>query len=184
MIKEATMKKPLLIIGVMLLFQSVPSMVSAGTVTGTLGIKLEIIQGCYINDGTSAGGLSNLGIIDFSTVPTLNTRLTRAYSSTTSGVLNLYCSAGTAYSIGIDNGAHALSTQRRLAGGTSEFVSYNLYKDNGYSAAWGSTGSAALSGTATSISTAIPLTIYTEIPAQATPSVSVYTDTANVTVTW
>ncbi|CFQ33428.1 spore coat U domain-containing protein [Yersinia aleksiciae] len=178
------MKKTLLIIGVMALLQSIPSVVSADTVTGTLGIKLTIIKGCYINDGTSPGGLSNLGTVDFGTVPTLNNRLTKAYSSTSGGTLNLYCSAGTAYSIGMDNGAHASGAQRRLAGGSTEFVTYNLFKDSNYALAWGASGADALSGTATTISTAIPLTIYTEVPAQATPSVSAYNDTVNVTVTW
>ncbi|QHB32430.1 spore coat U domain-containing protein [Yersinia canariae] len=184
MIKDETMKKPLLILSAIVLLQSAPSVESAGTVTGTLGASLTIITGCYINDGTTPGGLTNLGTINFGTVATLNAALKQAYSSTTNGALNLYCSAGTAYNIGIDNGAHALSTQRRLSGGTSEFVNYNLYKDSGYSQAWGTTGSGLLAGTAAAIGTAIPLTVYGEVPIQATPSVSTYTDTVNVTVNW
>ncbi|EKN4913277.1 Csu type fimbrial protein [Yersinia enterocolitica] len=184
MIKEEIMKKPLLILGAMVLLQAAPSVESAGTVTGTLGATLTIITGCYINDGTNAGGITNLGTINFGTVSTLNTRIRQAYSSTANGALNLYCSAGTTYNIGIDNGAHALLAQRRLAGGTTEFVNYNLYKDNGYSQAWGATGSDQLTGTAVAISTAIPLTIYGEVPTQTTPSVSTYADTVNVTVSW
>lgn len=178
------MKKHLLILGAIVLLQTAPSVESAGTVTGTLGATLTIITGCYINDGTTPGGLANLGTINFGSVSTLNTQIRQPYSSTTSGALNLYCSAGTAYNIGIDNGTHASTTQRRLAGGTTEYVNYNLYKDSGYSEAWGTTGSAQLSGTATAIGTAIPLTIYGEVPMQTTPSVSTYTDTVNVTVSW
>ena len=179
------MKKPLLILGAMVLLQAAPSVESAGTVTGTLGATLTIITGCYINDGTNAGGITNLGTISFGTVSTLNTRIRQAYSSTANGALNLYCSKDTAYSIGIDNGSHASLTQRRLAGGTTEFVNYNLYRDSSYSQAWGAIGSAdQLTGTAVAISTAIPLTIYGEVPTQTTPSVSTYTDTVNVTVSW
>ncbi|CNH98630.1 MULTISPECIES: spore coat U domain-containing protein [Yersinia] len=178
------MKKPLLILGAMVLLQSAPPVESAGTATGTLNATLTIISGCYINDGTAAGGLTNLGTVNFGTVSTLNTRIRVPYSSTGAGALNLYCSANTAYSIGIDNGAHALVNQRRLLGGTTEYVSYNLYKDSGYSQAWGTTGSDLLTGTATAISTPIPLTIYSEVPTQATPTVSTYIDTVNVTVTW
>ncbi|WP_455570230.1 Csu type fimbrial protein [Yersinia artesiana] len=183
MIKEAIMKKPLLILGAMVLLQSASPVESAGAVTGTLGATLTIITGCYINDGTTPGGITNLGTISFGTVSTLNTRIRQAYSSTANGALNLYCSAGTAYNIGIDNGAHASTTQRRLSGG-SEFVNYNLFKDSNYSQAWGTTGSDLLTGTAAAIGTAIPLTIYSEVPAQATPGVNTYTDTVNVTVNW
>ncbi|HIH7547117.1 TPA: Csu type fimbrial protein [Yersinia enterocolitica] len=178
------MKKTLLILCAMVLLQSAPPIASAASVAGTLGATLTIITGCYINDGTNSGGISNLGTINFGTVSTLNTRIRQAYSSTANGALNLYCSAGTTYNIGIDNGAHALTTQRRLAGGTTEYVNYNLYKDNGYSQPWGSTGSDQLTGTAAAIGTAIPLTIYGEVPTQATPSVSTYIDTVNVTVSW
>lgn len=178
------MKQPLLILGAMVLLQSAPPIASAGTVAGTLGATLTIITGCYINDGTNAGGITNLGTISFGTVSTLNTRIRQAYSSTANGALSLYCSKDTVYSIGIDNGAHASLAQRRLAGGTTEFVNYNLYKDSSYSQAWGSTGSDQLTGTAAAISTAIPLTIYGEVPTQATPSVSTYSDTVNVTVSW
>ena len=178
------MKKPLLIIGAMVVLQSAPPAESAGTITGTLGVSLTIITGCYINDGTTPGGLTNLGTVNFGSVPSLNVRIRAPYTNTASGTLNLYCSAGTAYSIGIDNGAHVSSGQRRMAGGTSEFVNYNLFNDSAYTVPWGTSGAGLLTGTATAIATPIPLAIYTEVPAQTTPSVSTYTDTDNVTVTW
>lgn len=178
------MKKHLLILGAIVLLQAAPPAESAGTVSGTLGATLTIITGCYINDGTAPGGLANLGTINFGSVSALNSIIRQPYSSTTSGALNLYCSAGTTYNIGINNGANPLSNQRRLAGGTTEYINYNLYKDNSYSEAWGATGSAQQSGTATAIGTAIPLTIYGEVPIQTTPSVGTYTDTVNVTVSW
>ncbi|WP_186371321.1 spore coat U domain-containing protein [Yersinia alsatica] len=178
------MKKTLLIIGALALLPAAPPAESAGTVTGTLGATLTIITGCYINDGTAPGGLTNLGTINFGTVSTLNTEIKVPYSSTSGGTLNLYCSTGTNYSIAIDNGLHASGNQRRLAGGTAEFVTYNLYKDSAYGQAWGTTGSGLLTGTASTIATAIPLTVYSQVPIQTTPSVSTYTDTVNVTVSW
>ena len=83
------MKKHLLILGAIVLLQTAPSVESAGTVTGTLGATLTIITGCYINDGTTPGGLANLGTINFGSVSTLNTQIRQPYSSTTSGALNL-----------------------------------------------------------------------------------------------
>ncbi|PHZ31792.1 Csu type fimbrial protein [Yersinia mollaretii] len=184
MIKEEIMKKPLLIIGAMVLLQSAPPVESAGSISGSLALTLSIITGCYINDGTAPGGLTNLGTVNFGSVPDLNVRIRQAYTNTANGPLSLYCSAGTAYSIAIDNGTHASTNQRRLAGGTSEFVNYNLYNDSAYTVPWGTSGAGLLTGTATAIATPIPLTIYSEVPVQTTPSVSTYTDTVNVTVTW
>ncbi|MGE4801197.1 hypothetical protein AB8989_12530, partial [Yersinia hibernica] len=53
------MKKTLLILGAMVLLQSAPPVESAGSVTGTLGATLTIITGCYVNDGTTPGGLTD-----------------------------------------------------------------------------------------------------------------------------
>lgn len=178
------MKKPLLIIGAMVLLQSAPPVESANSISGSLALTLSIITGCYINDGTAPEGLTNLGTVNFGSVPDLSEHIREIYDSTANGPLSLYCSAGTAYSIGIDNGSHASGTQRRLAGGTSEFVDYNLYSDNAYAVPWGTSGAGLLTGIATAIDTPIPFPIYSEVPAQTTPSASTYTDTVNVTVTW
>nr|WP_186380316.1 spore coat U domain-containing protein [Yersinia mollaretii] len=178
------MKKPLLIIGAMVLLQSAPPVESASPITGTLALTLSIITGCYINDGSAPGGLTNLGTANFGSVPDLNVEIKSLYHNSANGPLNLYCSAGTNYSIAIDNGTHASSNQRRLAGGASEFVNYNLYNDSAYTVPWGTSGAGLLTGTATAIATAIPLNIYYIVPAQTTPSVSTYTDTVNVTVSW
>jgi len=44
--------------------------------------------------------------------------------------IKIKCSTGTAYKIGANDGLNPNSGNRRLKQGTSNFVNYNLYKDN------------------------------------------------------
>ncbi|MFW5389037.1 spore coat U domain-containing protein [Yersinia sp. 2542 StPb PI] len=178
------MKKILLILGAVMVLQTAPVQ-GAGTASGTLNATLNIIAGCYIDNGLGSGNLSNLGTVNFGTVSDLTAPLSMTFSGTTNDSLKLHCSNNTAYSIAIDNGLHDNSGQRRLAGGTSEFVNYNLYRDNGFLQPWNATPvSGTVDGTGTGLATAIPLTIYARVPVQATPSVGTYLDTVTVTVTW
>ncbi|WP_145480242.1 Csu type fimbrial protein [Yersinia similis] len=185
------MRKNLFSLSVIAILQTVLPIANAGTTTGTLASTLTILSGCYINDGTGSGSLSNLGTINFGSVVVLSSVINVAFSGTQSGSLNLYCSTNTAYTIAIDNGLYSsTSGQRRLRGGASaptpfEYVNYNLFKDSNYSQPWSATPMTGVqSGTGTGIATPIPLTIYAQVPIQTTPSVSTYIDTVIVTVTW
>ncbi len=184
------MRKTLFTLSVIAILQTAPHITYAAATTGTLSSTLTIISGCYINDGTGSGSLSNLGTINFGSVVALSSVINVAFSGTLSGTLSLYCSANTAYTIAIDNGLYSTSGQRRLRGGaaaptTFEYVNYNLFKDSSYNQPWNATPTTGIqSGTGTGIATPIPLTIYAQVPIQTTPSVSTYIDTVIVTVTW
>lgn len=179
------MKKILFVLGVVTVLQTAPQVANAGSVSGTLKATLAIISGCYMNDGTGSGNLSNLGTINFGSVGALTSAINVTFSGTQDGSLNLYCSNSTPYSIAIDNGLHNSSGQRRLAGGTSEFVNYNLFKDSARSQPWNTTPVTGVQeGTGTGLANAIPLLIYAQVPAQTTPSISTYSDTVTVTVSW
>jgi len=93
------------------------------------------------------------------------------------------CTSTTPYQIGLDNGQHATGTTRRMAGGTSEFITYELYRDTGRTQRWGSTAlvdTVSGTGTGNNIST----TVYGRVPVQTTPSPSAYSDTITVSVTY
>lgn len=114
------MRKNLFSLSVIAILQTVLPIANAGTTTGTLASTLTILSGCYINDGTGSGSLSNLGTINFGSVVVLSSVINVAFSGTQSGSLNLYCSTNTAYTIAIDNGLYSsTSGQRRLRGGAS-----------------------------------------------------------------
>ncbi|MEO9336525.1 spore coat U domain-containing protein [Mesorhizobium sp. SB112] len=98
------------------------------------------------------------------------------------GGLSLSCTAGTSYSIGLNNGQTGTApTQRRMTLG-SEAVIYGLYKDANRSQPWGNSGGTLASGTGAGSAQNIP--IYGRVPAQQTPSPGVYNDTVIVTVTY
>lgn len=98
------------------------------------------------------------------------------------GGLSVSCTAGTSYSIGLNNGLTGTSpTQRRMTLG-NEAVFYGLYKDANHAQPWGNSGGTLTSGTGAGSPQNIP--IYGRVPAQQTPSPGTYNDTVVVTVTY
>ncbi len=97
--------------------------------------------------------------------------------------VNVTCTTGATYEVGLDPGLHAVSGQRNLkiAGGGSTLIPYNLYHDGGYSVPWGNNLMVdTYEGTGNGSAQA--LTVYGQIPSQATPVTGVYTDTLTVYV--
>lgn len=95
--------------------------------------------------------------------------------------LQVQCTNSTPYQIGLDNGQNASGTTRRMAGGSSEFVTYELYSDANRSQRWGNaqnSDTAIGTGNGASQNT----TVYGRIAPQSTPSPSTYTDTVTVNV--
>ena len=93
------------------------------------------------------------------------------------------CASGTPYQIGRGNGLHASGTTRQMAGGSSEFIAYELYRDSSRAQRWGSTlntDTVSLIGNGAPQST----TVYGRVAPQSTPSPSTYSDTITVTVTY
>jgi spore coat protein U-like protein len=109
----------------------------------------------------------------------------------TTGTINVQCTDGSPYSVGLDNGQHASGGQRRMQALAGQYVSYGLYTDSAYSLGWtttsssascsGGTGTCAL-GTGTGATQ--PITIYAQIPPQNAPAPGNYADTVVVTVTF
>lgn len=95
------------------------------------------------------------------------------------------CTPGTAYEVGMDNGAHAVGGVRQMAPtlGTAR-VPYVLYSNAARSTVWGNTtGTNTVGGTAGVLPTT--LNVYGRVPAGTMPvAVDVYTDAVTVTVTF
>lgn len=91
------------------------------------------------------------------------------------------CPPGIPYQIGLTNGLYDSGTTRRMAGGSSEFVTYELYRDSNRSQRWGNTQN---SDTVTSTGNGASQStiVYGRVAPQATPSPSIYTDTITVNV--
>lgn len=98
--------------------------------------------------------------------------------------LGVQCSNGTPYNVGLDAGANAggnINARSMVLGGNS--VAYQLYQNSTRSTVWGNTiGSNTVAATGTGNTQS--LTVYGQVPLQATPPAGTYSDTVNVTVTY
>jgi spore coat protein U-like protein len=110
---------------------------------------------------------------------TLNGFLNANLDATTT--VSVTCLSGTAYQIGLDNGSNALGTTRRMAGGTAEYITYELYRDSGRTTRW---GNSPLVDTMNSTGNGVAqtYTVYGRAAPQSTPSPGSYQDTITVSV--
>ncbi|HEY1394003.1 MAG TPA: spore coat U domain-containing protein, partial [Methylibium sp.] len=138
--------------------------------TQTLTATASVVQTCTVSTTT----------LNFGTPGLLNANVDGTSTITTQ------CASGTAYQIGLDNGLHASGTTRQMAGGSSELIAYELYRDSSRTQRWGNTlnsDTVSISGTANT-GAALTTTVYGRVAAQSTPSPSSYSDTITVTVTY
>ncbi len=149
--------------------QSVPNTCGANqprrfdfTVSATV-IKSCTVTANTLDFGTSSGSLS-----------------TNIDSTTT---VQATCSKTTPYQIGLDNGQN-FSATRRMTGGSSEYINYEIYRDASRTLRWGNTLSTdTISGIGTG-SAQPAVTVYGRVPPQTTPSPGDYTDTITVIVNY
>lgn len=148
----------------------------AATTTGTLDVKLTVLDGCYIETG---GGVGNASL-DFGTQVDFGGNIDA--DTVSGGHIELKCTSGTAYSIGLDEGANANASQRRMAQGT-DYVTYDLYQDSGRTTRWGNVaGTDTVDGTSNGLP--MSFTVYGRVPTQAMPADGTYTDTVTIAVTY
>ncbi|HRM31560.1 MAG TPA: spore coat U domain-containing protein [Acinetobacter johnsonii] len=150
---------------------------NAATTTGTLTVKATVAKGCSVN--TDASGTAANAVLDFGTITSLTANVD---GDTTGTSIKVLCNNGTAYTVAFGAGNNALSGVRRMAGGSSEFIPYNLYLT--------STRATALAvddTTASIIGNGTPqtLNVYGRIPAGSVlPTAGNYTDAVTLTVTY
>ncbi|MGK5069931.1 Spore Coat Protein U domain protein [compost metagenome] len=142
---------------------------SNGTNTTTFDVTLKIIANCVIaalplDFGQTQGVLA--------TAVNVNT------------TLNVTCTNTTLYNVGLNagTGAGSVGTTRYLSGtgGNAATVQFNLFQTAG-ATVWGNTqGTDTLGGTGNG--TAQPITVYGNVPPQATPMPDTYKSTITATV--
>lgn len=98
------------------------------------------------------------------------------------GNVAVTCTAGTAYTISLDNGVTGTGPTARRMTLAGAYVTYGLYKDAARSQPWGGSGGELVSGTGSGITEDV--SVYGRVPAQDTPAPGTYTDTIVVTVTY
>jgi spore coat protein U-like protein len=99
--------------------------------------------------------------------------------------INVRCTNGTGYSIGLDGGLTGAvdPTQRKMKHG-ADAITYGLYRDSNHSSPWGSTiGINVAKGTGSSIWQ--PITVFGNVPSvQSKPAPGTYSDTIVVSVSY
>lgn len=142
----------------------------AATATQTFSVQITLTQQCIFSTATGTLNFGTWGV------------LSAAQANTTT--LNVQCTNTTPYNIGLDAGIGTGATVavRKMTNGAAT-VNYSLYSDAGHSTVWGNTvGTDTVSGTGNgSVQT---VTVYGQVPAQATPAAGVYTDTITATITY
>ncbi|MCF4164227.1 spore coat U domain-containing protein [Zavarzinia compransoris] len=151
--------------------------------TTTFNVSIEIGNDCTISANDLVFGSGAVGVLD-----------TSIDSTTTMDVL---CTAGLDYAVGISDGASPQSspTRRQMTGGpSSETISYELYTNASRSNVWGaiatSAGGSSTAVSGTSLVTGIgsgdtqTLTVYGRVPTQTTPQAGTYNDNVTVTISF
>jgi len=103
--------------------------------------------------------------------------------SAVSQSINVICTKGSTYTVGLSNGSHAVGTQRYMISGTN-LLAYEIYK-NATTSRWGPTGTERVASTAASSITTDGLTrtfTYTAriLTSQTTPVAGSYSDSVVV----
>jgi spore coat protein U-like protein len=114
-----------------------------------------------------------------------NYAATSATALTGSSTVNVYCTAGTPYTIALNAGTGTGSTfaPRHMNNGAS-LMNYNLYTASGLTTVWGdaSAGTSTVGGTGVGVLTAGPSTVYGSIPIGQDLPPGTYSSTITVTV--
>jgi len=144
----------------------------AQNATDNMEVSLTIAPSCTIE----------VVPLDFGTLGTLNAVGSPIQDTAT---ITVTCTSDAAYAVGLGLGSNALTTQRRLfnaaAGADHPYVNYDLYSENTYTTAWGTTEPTdTLAGTGSG--SGQDLTVYGAIPAGQAVSVGSYSDTVTATV--
>lgn len=110
--------------------------------------------------------------------------LTSVRTATTN--IRATCTSGSAYQISLNGGSPGgtVNARRMVRSGGTEIVNYQLFRDSGYSLAWGdgTAGTSVATGTGNGLQST--LTVYRRVPAQSTPRPGTYTDTITATITF
>jgi spore coat protein U-like protein len=98
------------------------------------------------------------------------------------GTLTVACTKGAVAKVGLNSGANAQGTVRRMGQGTTEYLNYEIYKDTAHATVWGNTADTALDIPAAPNRNPRTFTAYGRVVAAQDAAVGNYTDTIVATV--
>lgn len=99
------------------------------------------------------------------------------------GTITVNCTLYTPYQIGLDQGLHEDTGNRRMFDGASAYIIYQLYSDAGHATVWGNTLSVnTVDGIGTGVD--VSYTVYARVPNTTGATSGGYSDTVTATVTF
>jgi spore coat protein U-like protein len=143
--------------------------VAAATATANLTVSATVINNCTISTAALA----------FGSYDPVVANQTNNLDGT--GTVTVACTRGATTTIGLGAGSNASGSTRRMAGGTGNFLSYELYSDSGRSTVW-NTGAGVLTPVAAPSRAARDFTVYGRIAGNQDVPAGSYTDTVVATV--
>lgn len=152
-------------------------------IAGTMTVTATVIDGCSVGNLDTSGGFNDFGAVEFGQHSNLLQSVDAQGGGSTGVGFELTCSTGLSYQIGLNDGLHASGGSRRMSDGNSNYVPYQLYRDNARTQLWGDTGTANELNTSGTGASQFHL-VYGRIAATTTPPAGTYTDTIQVTVVW
>lgn len=176
MIKQMFSARTLPATGVLLLSLGAATSTNATVNTANLSVTASVTANCSISTAPVA----------FGAYDPVSTNASTALNGT--GTVNVTCTSGASTTVtlgqGLNPGAGSSDTApaRRLTDGTSHFLTYSLFSDNGRTTVWGNTGATGVPSTGTG--SQVALTVYGAVDAGQNVPTGSYSDTVVATVTF
>jgi spore coat protein U-like protein len=154
-------------------------------VSGTMGVQLQLENGCIVSDSDDELSAVDFGTMDFGAAPTNFTQNLQAEAMIGGSTVQLECSAGAALNILVGNGQNASGGVRRMASG-GNFVEYRLFtQPNGGGSEYAVGGGALdLSALVPGLGGTFDLPIYGVVAPQAGLVAGNYSDVVSITLTF
>ena len=137
--------------------------------------------GVQVSATNEAGCTVSTAPVAFGTVGSLDTMVDAQ------GAIELICTPGTAYAVGLGGGANGTAggggIERSMANGGNR-IAYGLFRDAARTQAWFDDPTNDLNGASSMSGASQTIPVYGRVPAQATPLPGVYTDNVVVTISY
>jgi len=153
-----------------LLIWSEPRVAAQGQSTANMLIVAAVTRKCVVTTAP----------MDFGQYDPVSANATAALDA--QGTITVACTKGAVVNIGIDDGTSGTPGVRRMAGGASTFLTYDLYQDSGRTIRWGNTATDGLDGGVAPSRDPRPFTVYGRVAGGQDVAEGAYQDTVVVTV--
>lgn len=139
----------------------------AATATGNVAISASVANNCTVSGGT----------LDFGAYDPIVTHA--ATNLDVNGTVTVRCTRGTNAQVGLDLGANASGSNRRMSNGSGEYLQYELYTAAARATVWNDTNRVAYAAASRS---PFDMTVYGRVPMDQDVVSGAFTDTVVATI--